>query len=130
MKIIKDKNLIEHRVALQEVLVNKSADFVDYLKRFRILMLENAITEKEAKQSLENKVQSIALPYFELQYGNFFYKQNAQFRNSVITLISQRYIKEIRTTKIDNIEGYALNTIYIYLEQALKEEINKANNGS
>jgi hypothetical protein len=129
MKIVTDQNLINHRIALQDVLVDQVSEFADYIEKFRVMIIEIVGIENELAQSMRSKISSIAISYFELQYGNFFYKQSNEFRNAVINKVVAQFINLVKTTKITELGNYALGSIFVFLEEALEEEIKKLNNG-
>ena len=129
MRIITDQKLINHRVALQDVLVEQVSEFADYIERYRNMLAEIVGAEKELNQGLRNKVSSIAVVYFELQYGNFFFKQTNAFRNAVIEKVISQFIDLAKTNKIADLGNYSLGSIFVFLEEALEEEIKKLNNG-
>ncbi len=130
MKIIKDKKLIEHRVALQDLLIKKTAEFGDYIQRYKEITTELPAQDPKTEQALKDRIQSLAIIYLELQYGNYFYKQKADFRLNVINNVAQQYINEIKTKQIKNLPDHAIATIFIYIEQALQQEIKRLNHAS
>lgn len=129
MKIIKDKNLIEHRVALQELLIGQTAVFAEYVDKIKELAPENTLAPTELENGLRKKIQSIALMYYELQYGNFFYKQTPEFRNLTINIVVQQF-KTIIINKTLTTQNEAAYLIFPYLEKALQQEIKGLNNAS
>ncbi len=130
MKIITDKNLLQHRIALEEIAARQTARLCDYAEYLRAGWTDFGSIKILEQRSLKSKIRSLALTYFELAYGNYFINQDVMFRESVIDKTVNNCLKAITNQNNKDIFAYLQINIFIYLEQALKEEINKANNGS
>jgi hypothetical protein len=127
MEIIKDKFELARRIALQESLLERIKDLGYYAKQCKGEIQKNPNSEQTCLPYLKGKVQSIALEYFEIRYGNFFLNQSAQFRNAVVDEITSFVVAEIKTKPINELPQYLIAAITLALDGSLKKQIKNFN---
>jgi len=130
MKIIKDKNLIGHRISLQALLLQEVGDFANFIGELQERMKKFPLNREEIT-ILYKKIVRICNLYFELAFGNYFMNQQPAFKQRIYEKIVSNYTKVIFDQSITDIQEKVVTQIYVDMENTLKEEIKtqKQKNG-